>query len=77
MIKKLMRRFQTLVLEKPTLGAVVVFLSYVPIFCLIRFVVHPDDFLSAPWIEILYSAVFGILTATLTYVLAVHTKGRK
>jgi hypothetical protein len=54
---------------KPARGAVVIFLIYVPIYCLLRFVVDTDDFLTAPWVEILYSIVFGFLTALMAYLL--------
>jgi|YNPNPStandDraft_1061719.scaffolds.fasta_scaffold57030_1 uncharacterized membrane protein len=65
-----MCKFRAWMLARPAQGAIVIFLVYVPIACLLRFVVDTDDFLTAPWGEILYSIVFGFLTALAAYLLA-------
>ncbi len=60
------------VFAKPARKAVAGFVLFVPIFCLLRLIMHPNVFLADLGSEILFAIVFGVLLAILVYGVAVQ-----
>jgi hypothetical protein len=60
------------VFAKPARKAVAGLVLFVPIFCLLRLITHPNVFLADLGSEILFAIVFAALLATLVYGVAVQ-----
>lgn len=66
-----------LLFEKPALKAITGFVIYMVIFCLVRLLVDPNDFLNSAWKNITIGLVIGLSISLLIFLVEVKRKREK